>query len=98
LQTSRMQVRVVVGAANRRRSEVHAAAAACTQHDVVVREDVQDMPAELLWTDLVVSASGVTATEIACVGIPGVSFAIVDNQIAVAAELSRRNLFVVPKG
>jgi spore coat polysaccharide biosynthesis predicted glycosyltransferase SpsG len=95
LDAVRFEVRVVVGAANPRGSEVRAAASSCVRHDVEVRTAVEDMAAEMLWADLAVTASGVTATELSCVGVPGVTFAIADNQQPIAAELARRGMFEV---
>jgi UDP-2,4-diacetamido-2,4,6-trideoxy-beta-L-altropyranose hydrolase len=94
-----MEVRVVVGSANQRVSELQRAARACTRHRVELRMAVEDMAAEMLWADLAVTASGVTATELACVGVAGVSFAIVDNQEPIATHLARLHMFdVLPPG
>lgn len=94
-----MQVRVTVGAANQRVAAVRRAASSCDRHDVEVRTSVEDMAAEMLWADMVVTASGVTATELACVGVPGVSFAIVDNQEPIASHLARLGMFeILPTG
>ena len=93
---ARLEVRVVVGAANRRGPEIGELAARSGPAAVRVLGAVDDMASELRDADLVVTASGVTATEAACVGVPGVSFAIVDNQEAIATELAARGLYVVP--
>lgn len=94
-----MEVRVVVGAANQRVAELQRAASTCTRHHVELRMSVEDMAAEMLWADISVTASGVTATELACVGVPGVSFAIVDNQEPIASHLARLDMFdVLPAG
>jgi UDP-2,4-diacetamido-2,4,6-trideoxy-beta-L-altropyranose hydrolase len=94
----RRSVRVVVGSMNTRREQIVQAAADCARHDVEVRVDA-DMAAEMAWSDLAITASGVTAAELACVGVPGVTFAIVDNQVPIAEALSRLGMFeVLPFG
>ena len=89
-----LDVRVVVGAANPRSEQVRVAARGLPSATVLL--GVDDMAGELRDTDLVVTASGVTATEAACVGVPGVSFAIVDNQEPIADALAVRGLYEVP--
>lgn len=90
-----LHVRVVVGAANPRHREIRELAASCRRHVVEVRESVADMAAEMLWADLAVTASGVTASELACVGVPGITFPIAANQEPIALELDQRGLFDV---
>ena len=94
-----MHVRVVVGAANQRALDIERAASACKRHQVELRTSIEDMAAEVLWADMTVTASGVTASEIACVGVPGVTFAIVDNQELIAQHLAALGMFeVLPSG
>lgn len=95
---ARLHVRIVVGAANHRAAEIDTAAEAMTrlgQHHVDVRFGVEDMAEEMSWADCVLAASGVTATEIACVGVPGVVTAVADNQQSIAIELASRAMFDV---
>lgn len=95
LDAQRLNVRVIVGAANPRRAAVIAAASARSEHSLQVCTAVDDMAEQMLWADVVLTASGVTASEVACVGVPGVSVAIADNQAPIAAELARLGLFDV---
>jgi UDP-2,4-diacetamido-2,4,6-trideoxy-beta-L-altropyranose hydrolase len=87
-----LEVRVVVGGANARKEEIREL---CRERGYELRLAVEDMASEMIWADLAVTASGVTATEIACVGLPGVTFPIVDNQAPIAAALDRLGLFAV---
>jgi len=95
LNLPRMTVRIVVGGANPRRDLIRGAAAASTLHDVEVRDAVADMAAEMSWADLVVTASGVTSTELACIGVAGLSLPIVTNQEPIAAAQAKLGLYEV---
>jgi UDP-2,4-diacetamido-2,4,6-trideoxy-beta-L-altropyranose hydrolase len=81
------EITVVVGPANRRRSEIEAAAAAmgCCE----IAEGIVDVTGLFAWAELAVVASGSTCWELAFNGIPFVTLAVADNQRLIAESLER---------
>jgi spore coat polysaccharide biosynthesis predicted glycosyltransferase SpsG len=68
LKDSGVQARVLVGGANPRLDLLQAAARELAGN-VEVLSDVQDMPAQMLWADIAVVASGVTVWELLYMGV-----------------------------
>jgi len=68
LKGSGVQARVLVGGANPRLDLLQAAARELAGN-VEVLSDVQDMPAQMLWADIAVVASGVTVWELLYMGV-----------------------------
>ena len=82
-----VEIVVVVGAANRHRAALEAL--------VLEREaptrlvvDAADMAAWLNWADIVVSASGSTVWELACLGVPSALIVLADNQDGIASAMA----------
>jgi UDP-2,4-diacetamido-2,4,6-trideoxy-beta-L-altropyranose hydrolase len=87
-----LDVRVVVGSANPRASEIRAAAAASGRHQVEVLQDIRNMAEQMSWCDVALSASGTTCMELCCVGVPSIITMVVDNQRLIGPALQQLGL------
>jgi UDP-2,4-diacetamido-2,4,6-trideoxy-beta-L-altropyranose hydrolase len=82
-----LEVRVVVGPANRHRASLQTLAGQQTGHvELVV--DPPGLAGLMRWADLVVAAGGSTCWELACLGLPALIVVIADNQAANARALA----------
>jgi UDP-2,4-diacetamido-2,4,6-trideoxy-beta-L-altropyranose hydrolase len=95
LQSSDLQVRIVVGAENRKLSQIQAEAA---ESGFVVETDVEDISRAMAWADLAISAAGTTVWELAYMGVPSVLLVAAENQRPTAEELDRRGSTVYVRG
>lgn len=82
-----LAVRVLVGRLN-----PHREALGLRARGAQVIVGASNVGEHLRWADVVVSAAGGTAMEVACVGVPAVVTAIADNQRPVADALARLGL------
>jgi UDP-2,4-diacetamido-2,4,6-trideoxy-beta-L-altropyranose hydrolase len=85
-----LEVRVVVGGGNPHRAILEDAVRQTPC--VVLCVDVHDIPAQMAWADVAVSAAGSTSWELAFMGVPMLSVVLADNQAPVAAALERGRL------
>lgn len=58
-----------------------------------VQVDPQEVAALMVSSGMVVSAAGITVSELACLGVPGGLVACADNQRSIAAEAARLGIF-----
>jgi UDP-2,4-diacetamido-2,4,6-trideoxy-beta-L-altropyranose hydrolase len=79
------EITVVVGPANKHRTEIDAVAATIGRCQVVA--DVSDLTRLFLWAELAVAAAGSTCWELAFCGVPFVTIALADNQQRIAKSL-----------
>jgi spore coat polysaccharide biosynthesis predicted glycosyltransferase SpsG len=86
----------VVAVGHEARTALRAVALAPRQ-TLELLDPVADLPALLVDVDLVVSAAGTATWELLCLGVPSALVAVVDNQEASFARLSRSGL-VAPLG
>jgi RimJ/RimL family protein N-acetyltransferase len=84
-----VQVKAVIGALNR-----HRAALAAAAPGVELLSAVHDMPALMAWADVAVAAGGSTAWELAFMGLPAALIVLADNQRRVAAALGEAGIAV----
>lgn len=98
LETTSLDVKVVAGSANPHVQHIRARMTGRHRHSMELLVDVADMAALMTWCDVALTASGVTSTELACIGVPGVTFPIVDNQVPVARALARLGMYTVLEG
>ncbi len=75
----KLDVRVVLGAANKNLTEVRETVKTL-HHAVKVLHDVPDMQRMMEWADLAISAGGTTSWEVAYMGLPAVFTVIAENQ------------------
>jgi spore coat polysaccharide biosynthesis predicted glycosyltransferase SpsG len=78
----------VIGACNPHRDALERQALLCGWPSAI-RRDVQDMATLMADSDLAISASGSTAWELACMGVPAILLVCAENQRLVAEELTR---------
>lgn len=81
-------VDVVVGGANPRLQALTERAKR-SRHSVRVRDGLRDLAPLLLESDLVITAGGVTCSELACIGVPAIAIAVADNQRRVVATTGK---------
>ena len=62
---------------------------------VRLRRDPTDMPALMAWADIAVSAAGITAYELAFMGLPNLLVVTSDNQAIVAEQLGAKGVAAV---
>jgi UDP-2,4-diacetamido-2,4,6-trideoxy-beta-L-altropyranose hydrolase len=86
LSWSDVQVDVVAGASNPRLAELEAL---CVTWDGVhLHRHVDDMASLMASADLAASAGGTTTWERLCMGLPGISIAVADNQVELSRDLA----------
>ncbi|MGA7991375.1 MAG: UDP-2,4-diacetamido-2,4,6-trideoxy-beta-L-altropyranose hydrolase [Thermoanaerobaculia bacterium] len=90
-EASALEVRVVVGPANRHRASLENELLMAPAGWVLVTAPA-DMSALIAWADLCISAAGSTCWELAFLGSPFVTIVLAENQRAIAADLSRAGL------
>jgi UDP-2,4-diacetamido-2,4,6-trideoxy-beta-L-altropyranose hydrolase len=91
LDLPRLEVKVLVGAANRhlkalRRQIGHHSEGSRPQIELLT--DVSDVAPLMAWADLAVSAAGITCWELAFMQLPAVLLAVADNQEPIARQVS----------
>jgi len=87
---SPIQARVVVGPAD----SVESSTTPVESERIKVLVDVRDMPAQMEWADVAVSASGSTAWELMFMGVPSVLVPVADNQKSIARMLHEEGAVV----
>lgn len=75
-----IEVRILVGPLNAHRSEL--SDLRDRHQNLELRFAPEDIPAELAWADLAISASGGTALELAALGLPALLVAVAANQLS----------------
>ncbi len=89
-----LQVRVIVGAANRDAARIDAAVAdPDLGYRATVERAVDDMPARMTWADLAVTSGGSTVWELARMGCPALVVETVPVEEALVSGLARIGLF-----
>jgi UDP-2,4-diacetamido-2,4,6-trideoxy-beta-L-altropyranose hydrolase len=83
-------VDVVIGNSNPHRAKLTAMAAGIPS--VVLHADLPSLASLMVRADLAIGASGTTAWERCCLGLPSLVITFAANQEAIAAELDRRGL------
>lgn len=89
-----VEIVVVVGAANLHRPVLEALVAERAAPTRIV-VDAADMAAWMIWADVVVSASGSTVWELACLGCPTALVVLADNQSGIASALDAAGAAIV---
>jgi UDP-2,4-diacetamido-2,4,6-trideoxy-beta-L-altropyranose hydrolase len=89
----RLEVLVLVGAANPHGDELAAAAAASSRPVELVR-DARDVPQRMAWADMAVAGAGGSSWELARVGTPQIAIVLADNQRPAGAALGAHGLAV----
>jgi len=84
-------VRVIAGHSNPNVDDLRALAAALSPACEVV-QGADDMPAQMVWADLAISAAGTTSWELAYMQLPALLITTADNQGTNAAALERRGV------
>lgn len=92
-----MEIVVIVGAANSHRPALEALAAKRVAPTRIV-VDATDMATWMIWADVVVSASGSTVWELACLGVPAALVVLADNQSGIAAALGAAGAALLVEG
>jgi UDP-2,4-diacetamido-2,4,6-trideoxy-beta-L-altropyranose hydrolase len=82
-----LEVRIVLGPANRHLNTVREAIASLPM-PVELLTHVSDMASLMTWADLAITAGGSTCWELACLGLSAVTIVLAENQRCVAEELS----------
>ncbi|HYF33897.1 MAG TPA: UDP-2,4-diacetamido-2,4,6-trideoxy-beta-L-altropyranose hydrolase [Prosthecobacter sp.] len=77
---SALQVRVVVGVANRHLDSLEAEVPNLSQHAVSLLVDPPDMPALMKWSDVTITAAGSSCWELCCLGVPLLMLVTAENQ------------------
>jgi pseudaminic acid biosynthesis-associated protein PseG len=91
---SAMQVRIIVGAADRAGPRIDAAVAdPALGYRAVVERAVSDMPAQMAWADLAVTSGGSTVWELARTGCPAIVVETVPAERRLVSGLARIGLF-----
>lgn len=88
LTETNLQIDVVVGAANPRRSAIEVAAAD-SPHDIKLLDSVSNMAELMSQADLAIAAPGVTCWELAYMGVPMLLVTLAENQRPNAEYLER---------
>ena len=89
-----LQVRVIVGAANRDGARIDAAVAdPDLGYRASVERAVDDMPSQIAWADLAVTSGGSTVWELARMGCPALVVETVPVEEALVSGLARIGLF-----
>jgi spore coat polysaccharide biosynthesis predicted glycosyltransferase SpsG len=89
----RLEVRVIVGAANSRVAAIEEAATVAAGMSVTVERAVDDMPARMAWADLAVTSGGSTVWELARLGCPALVVETVPVERLLVGGLKRVGLF-----
>ncbi len=90
LERADLEIKVVVGAANRHHESITRAAG----EDIQLLSAVTDMPSLMMWADMVVSAAGSTCWELLFFGTPVVVVILADNQAYIANSLEASHVAV----
>lgn len=83
------ELRVVVVAATNSYYEELKSIVKNSKRHIQLRKNVTDMPKLMAWADLAVSAGGITALELAFMGLPTISITLADNQCQVVKEFEK---------
>lgn len=89
---SSLQVRVIVGPTNPHLETLRQAASRSTNVQLLI--DVTNMPEQLAWADVAVSAGGSTCWELAFMGLPSVLIVMAENQLRIAQALDEARVAV----
>lgn len=77
----RLEVRLVVGAANRHLPELSAELPQLrTRHEAEILINPPDMPGQMVWSDITITAAGSSCWELCCLGVPQLMLVTADNQ------------------
>lgn len=87
LKNNHIDVEVIIGRMFRNKEELHRKYGSC--EGVVLHEGVKSMSSLMQKCDLAISANGTTVYELAAVGIPIISFAMVEEQVNSAEALRK---------
>ncbi|MCF7668541.1 MAG: UDP-2,4-diacetamido-2,4,6-trideoxy-beta-L-altropyranose hydrolase [Verrucomicrobia bacterium] len=91
LEDNSLLVRVIIGSANPNKLEI-IESAQCLPMKCEVIEDARNMPEQLAWADIAVSAAGSTCWELIFMRVPTLVVSIAENQNGIARSLISREL------
>ncbi|MGC2194821.1 MAG: UDP-2,4-diacetamido-2,4,6-trideoxy-beta-L-altropyranose hydrolase [Terriglobales bacterium] len=83
-----LEVTVLVGGSNPHFANIEQLVAE-TNRPIRLLKDVSDMPALMVWADMVVAGAGTTSWEMCMMGLPAALCVLVPNQEKIAGELAR---------
>jgi UDP-2,4-diacetamido-2,4,6-trideoxy-beta-L-altropyranose hydrolase len=83
-----LELTVVVGGSNPHLANIEHLVEGANR-PIRLLKDVSDMPALMVWADLVVSGAGTTSWEICMMGLPAALCVLAPNQKGIAADLAR---------
>ncbi|MBK8136736.1 MAG: UDP-2,4-diacetamido-2,4,6-trideoxy-beta-L-altropyranose hydrolase [Chloroflexi bacterium] len=86
-----LSIRVITGSGNLHYGSLKQRAQQ-SSHRVTVHQNVSDMPEQMAWADIAISASGTTVWELIFMGLPTVLVIAADNQREIAERLSTMNV------
>lgn len=94
LKVEEINVKVVVGPANRNARELYEYSRTCW-FPCELSCSVRDMSAMMAWADVAIAAAGVTCWEMAFMGVPALLMVVAENQMCIAQSLSEEKACMV---
>jgi len=88
-----LTIKVIAGAANSHIDRLKSfAIRSCLSIEIL--HDVTDMPKQMAWADMAITAGGTTCWEMAYMGLPNAIVVLADNQILLAKDLHARGISI----
>ena len=88
-----LEIRIIAGSSNRHIEALNEALQSSAGNFHLLT-DVSDMPQQMTWADLAISAGGSTCWELAYMGVPFCCVVLADNQLQLAKTLHERGIAI----